>query len=83
MQSGRLYQEDINTDLIFNLIKDILDDKLHYISSGRYTKADIKAYLIRPLIRSIGTPKGRRAFIKAASAYGDPYSKQLLNNLFI
>ena len=74
-------REDVNTDLIFHLFRDLHNDKLQYVASGKYTARDIVAYLILPLIRSIGTYKGHRAFFKAIRSLDDPYSKQLLNSL--
>ena len=74
-------REDVNTDLIFHLFRDLHNDKLQYVASGKYTASDIVAYLILPLIRSIGTYKGHRAFFKAIRSLDDPYSKQLLNSL--
>lgn len=74
-------REDVNTDLIFHLFRDLHNDKLQYVASGKYTASDIVAYLILPLIRSIGTYKGYRAFFKAIRSLDDPYSKQLLNSL--
>lgn len=74
-------REDVNTDLIFHLFRDLHNDKLQYMASGKYTASDIVAYLILPLIRSIGTYKGHRAFFKAIRSLDDPYSKQLLNSL--
>ncbi len=74
-------REDINTDLIFRLLKDLSDDKLGYVASGQYTATDITSYLIVPLIRSIGTHKGHRAFFKAIQSFDDPYTKHLKNLL--
>lgn len=74
-------REDVNTDLIFHLFRDLHNDKLQYVASGKYTASDIVAYLILPLIRSIGTYKGHRAFFKTIRSLDDPYSKQLLNSL--
>ncbi|MDE7149344.1 MAG: TetR/AcrR family transcriptional regulator [Bacteroidales bacterium] len=74
-------REDINTDLIFQLLKDLSDDKLGYVSSGKYTTADIASYLVVPLIRSIGTHKGHRAFFKTIQSLDDPYIKHLKNLL--
>ena len=74
-------RQDVNTDLIFRLLRDLHNDKLNYVSSGLYTPGDIVAYLVMPLIRSIGTYKGHRAFFRALQSLDDPYSKQLLNLL--
>ena len=74
-------RQDVNTDLIFRLFRDLHNDKLNYVSSGLYTPSDIVAYLVLPLIRSIGTYKGHRAFFRALQSLDDPYSKQLLNLL--
>lgn len=74
-------REDVNTDLLFNLFRDLHDDRLQYVASGKYTAGDIVSQLILPLIRSIGTRKGHRAFFQAIQSLEDPYSKQLLNSL--
>lgn len=79
-EAGFIRQE-VNTDLIFRLLRDLHNDKLHYVASGLYTPSDIVAYLVMPLIRSIGTYKGHRAFFRALQSLDDPYSKQLLNLL--
>lgn len=76
-------REDINTELIFKLLKDLSDDRLGYMASGQYTMSDIASNLIIPLIRSIGTHKGHRAFFKALQSIDDPYIKYLKNLLSI
>lgn len=74
-------REDINTDLIFHLLRDLSDDKLGYVASGQYTASEIASFLIVPLIRSIGTRKGHRAFFKTVESFDDPYVQHLKNML--
>lgn len=74
-------REDVNTDLIFLLFRDLHNDSLGYVASGQYTMSDIVAFLIVPLIRSIGTHKGHRAFLKAVESFDDPYVQHLKNTL--
>lgn len=76
-------REDIDTELVFLLLKDLREDKMGYVASGKYTCADIASHLSVPLIRSIGTPKGHRAFLKVMQSIDDPYIQHLKNLLSI
>lgn len=82
-QKNGYFRKEVNLNMLFDFTNDIIEDKLNYVSSARYTISEVTSNILYPLIRGMSTAKGRQAFITFLKQSEEPFFKSILNSLYI